>query len=380
MKTKDEKLYIVINVILMLIILVLGIFIYVVIRSNRKEIITGYEQSINMIISSMYVEKMNMATSGIESDNASLVIPIEDDIDNFAEYKFAETRNNKYYYNQLNDNAKLIYDDIEANLANMTSGKYEIKLSNNIANILFDVDGENQLDKNFQSAWDAIMQDRTDTFFIDVTKINLKIRKTTYGNNVSYSLSIVPADDNGYLEQGLMNKDMVNATLNKVKNVRDAIATNLYGSDYDKILMAHDWIIDNLEYSQEIENNNVYNLYGALIDRKAVCEGYAEAFKYIMDAIEIPCIIVSGTATNSEETTENHEWNYVQLDKKWYAVDTTWDDPIVRGIGKLTNSIKHKYFLVGSRLLEENHFANGKITKTGQEFIYPKLQEENYKK
>ena len=39
MKTKDEKLYIVINVILMLIILVLGIFIYVVIRSNRKEII-----------------------------------------------------------------------------------------------------------------------------------------------------------------------------------------------------------------------------------------------------------------------------------------------------------------------------------------------------
>lgn len=65
MKTKDEKLYIVINVILMLIILVLGIFIYVVIRSNRKEIITGYEQSINMIISCMHVEKMNMAKTAI---------------------------------------------------------------------------------------------------------------------------------------------------------------------------------------------------------------------------------------------------------------------------------------------------------------------------
>ena len=70
----------------------------------------------------------------------------------------------------------------------------------------------------------------------------------------------------------------------------------------------------------------------------------------------------------------------MQIDKKWYAVDTTWDDPIVRGMGNLTNSVKHKYFLVGSRLLEENHFANGKITTTGQEFIYPKLQEENLKK
>ena len=47
MKTKDEKLYIVINVILMLIILVLGIFIYVVIRSNRKEIINQIKDELS---------------------------------------------------------------------------------------------------------------------------------------------------------------------------------------------------------------------------------------------------------------------------------------------------------------------------------------------
>ena len=67
---------------------------------------------------------------------------------------------------------------------------------------------------------------------------------------------------------------------------------------------AHDWIINNLDYEQNITNNNVYNLYGALIEKSAVCEGYAETLKYILDEVDIPCVLVSGTATNSEGKTE----------------------------------------------------------------------------
>ena len=292
---------------------------------------------------------------------------------------FDNVFNNKYYYNQLDDCAKLIYDTIENNLYNMTAGNYEMKLSNEISDVLYEDNGEEKLDYSFQSAWDALTQDRTDTFFIDITNVNLKIKKTTYGNKVNYALSIAPDSNEGYLLKGLENKQTVHAVLNSIREQRDSIISNASGSDYDKILQVHDWIIDNLEYESNIENSNVYNLYGALIEKKAVCEGYAEAFKYILDEMRIPCILVSGTATNSEGTTERHEWNYVQIDNKWYAVDSTWDDPVVKGFGYVSNSVKHKYFLIGSRKINRNHFVNGQMTQNGQSFIYPKLESDNYK-
>ena len=92
----------------------------------------------------------------------------------------------------------------------MKSGTYKIKLPNNVAETLKANDGEKILDKNFQSAWDALSLDRVDMFFIDVSKINLNIQKRTYGDNVAYSLEINPIDSGGYLENGLTDEISVN--------------------------------------------------------------------------------------------------------------------------------------------------------------------------
>ncbi len=377
-KAKEKRQYVIINCLLLLITILLGIYLYKIIQSNKQQIKVGYEQGVN------FVQQLQEGTLNVESSDISLAknnvnIEIKEDIKYSEEYKFDNVFNNKYYYNQLDDCAKLIYDTIENNLYNMTAGNYEMKLSNEISDVLYEDNGEEKLDYSFQSAWDALTQDRTDTFFIDITNVNLKIKKTTYGNKVNYALSIAPDSNEGYLLKGLENKQTVHAVLNSIREQRDSIISNASGSDYDKILQVHDWIIDNLEYESNIENSNVYNLYGALIEKKAVCEGYAEAFKYILDEMRIPCILVSGTATNSEGTTERHEWNYVQIDNKWYAVDSTWDDPVVKGLGYVSNSVKHKYFLIGSRKINRNHFVNGQMTQNGQSFIYPKLESDNYK-
>ena len=331
-KAKEKRQYVIINCLLLLITILLGIYLYKIIQSNKQQIKVGYEQGVN------FVQQLQEGTLNVESSDISLAknnvnIEIKEDIKYSEEYKFDNVFNNKYYYNQLDDCAKLIYDTIENNLYNMTAGNYEMKLSNEISDVLYEDNGEEKLDYSFQSAWDAMTQDRTDTFFIDITNVNLKIKKTTYGNKVNYALSIAPDSNEGYLLKGLENKQTVHAVLNSIREQRDSIISNASGSDYDKILQVHDWIIDNLEYESNIENSNVYNLYGALIEKKAVCEGYAEAFKYILDEMRIPCILVSGTATNSEGTTERHEWNYVQIYNKWYAVDSTWDDPVVKGFG-----------------------------------------------
>lgn len=375
---KEKRQYIIINILLILIVLLLGIYIYKIIQSNKQGIKLGYEQGVS-IVQQLQEKSINIEKNEAENQD-TLVIPSEDDSNYSGEYNFNIIVNNKYYYNQLDDIAKIIYDSIEDNLANMTSGNYEIKLSSQISNILYETDGEQQLDSSFQSAWDALMLDRTDTFFIDVTKVNLKIKKTTYGSKVTYALSISPENSSGYLANGMDNKKMVHTTLNEIKAQRDSIINRINGTDYNKILQIHDWIVDNLEYEKNVTNNNVYNLYGALIEKSAVCEGYAEALKYILDEAGIPCVLVSGTATNSEETTERHEWNYVQLYGKWYAVDSTWDDPIIKGMGYVSNSVKHRYFLAGSNEMNKNHFLNGQMTANGQRFVYPTIESSSFGK
>ena len=376
---KEKRQYIIINVLLILIVLLLGVYIYKVIQSNKQQIKVGYEQGVN-VVQQLQDEYINVEKVETTENQNTMVVPIDENYKNSKEYDFAYVKNNKYYYNQLDDTAKLIYDAIESNLSNMMSGNYEIKLSNQVASVLYENDGEKQLDTSFQSAWDALMLDRVDTFFIDVTKINLKMRKTTYGKKVTYALSIAPADSNGYLANGIESKEKVHAILNEIKETRDSIVKSLSGIDYNKIMHAHDWIINNLDYEQNITNNNVYNLYGALIEKSAVCEGYAEALKYILDEVDIPCVLVSGTATNSEGKTERHEWNYVQLYGKWYAIDSTWDDPVIKGTGYVSDSIKHIYFLVGSNEMNKNHFPNGQMTESGKKFVYPTIETEKYGK
>ena len=374
---KEKRQYIIINVLLISIVLLLGIYIYKVVQSNKQQIKLGYEHGVN-VVQQLQDEYINVEKIETTENQDTMIVPI---IDSYSgEYNFNVVTNNKYYYNQLDNTAKLIYDTIESNLSNMTSGNYEIKLSSQIADVLYEDYGENKLDTSFQSAWDALMLDRVDTFFIDVTKVNLKMRKTTYGKKVTYALSIAPADSNGYLANGLESKEKVDNILNEIKETRDNIVKSLNGIDYNKIMHAHDWIINNLQYEQNITNNNVYNLYGALIEKSAVCEGYAETLKYILDEAGVQCVLVSGTATNSEGKTERHEWNYVQLYGKWYAIDSTWDDPVVKGTGYVSDSIKHRYFLVGSNEMNKNHFPNGQMTESGQKFVYPTIEIEKYGK
>ena len=77
-----------------------------------------------------------------------------------------------------------------------------------------------------------------------------------------------------------------------------------------------------------------FHAYGALIEGKSVCQGYAYAFKMLCDKAQIPCWIVTGYYR------EPHAWNYVWLDEEYYQVDVTWDDTNNRA----SNS---PYFLAG---------------------------------
>ena len=131
-----------------------------------------------------------------------------------------------------------------------------------------------------------------------------------------------------------------------------------------------------MEY--DMSSNNKANVYGAMVEKKGVCESYARTMKYILDDMGIESILVTGTATNSNGRTEDHMWNDIKVDGNWYALDATWDDPVIIGGGKANDEIKHRYFLIGSRDLYKNHSEKLKISEAGRTFSLPKLSMNNY--
>ena len=148
--------------------------------------------------------------------------------------------------------------------------------------------------------------------------------------------------------------------------------------NYQKIKTIHNYLVDTIEYETDLSKNHLYDIYGALVQKRCVCEGYSKAFQYLMNEIGIENTIVIGIGTNSKNQTESHAWNYIQLNDNWYAIDVTWDDPIIKGGGKLTNKARYEYFLRGSETMGEKHVASGKFTEDGQIFQYPTLSQNDY--
>ena len=60
----------------------------------------------------------------------------------------------------------------------------------------------------------------------------------------------------------------------------------------------------------------------------------------VLDEAKIQNVIVIGEGINSDGQRESHAWNYVKLEGMWYAIDVTWDDPIIRGSGSLNKKSK----------------------------------------
>jgi len=118
-------------------------------------------------------------------------------------------------------------------------------------------------------------------------------------------------------------------------------------SDYEKELAIHDYLVKNCEYGVvEHSKDFAFNAYGALVQKKAVCNGYAEAMALLLNCVEIENKIVTGWGDDVL-----HAWNMVCIDGEWYQVDATWDDPLPdRG-----NTASHMYFNVTDDIMDNEH-------------------------
>lgn len=286
---------------------------------------------------------------------------------------------NKYLYSQLGENGKIIYEKLYENKENLKTGTYTIQFGNTFYDILSQENGSDKLQEEYQTAIEAFTYDNPDVFYIDVTKMYINIETIQKIFSTKYNVYINSAKDPTYLLDGFTSKEQIDQCESQVIAVKNQILNQIAGkNDIEKMRYIHDYLVDTIEYDQTFGEKNIYNIYGALVSKTCVCEGYAKASQYLLNEAGLENIIITGTATNSDGKTENHAWNYVNIDEKWYAIDTTWDDPIIVGGGKLTNTIRYRYFLKGSSTMNKNHFISTKFTSGGQDFEFPELSITDY--
>lgn len=285
----------------------------------------------------------------------------------------------KYFYNQLDEYSKKMYKAFESNKENMKTGTYKVEFGDGFSDLLNSSEGQDLLGKYYQSAIEAYIYDNPDVIYLSPNKMYLNIETTTTENKKSYNVYVNNGNQANYLVDEFSSKSEVDEAISQIEEVKNQIMQKRTGNTYKDIKMVHDYLVDTVEYDTTISKPHIYNVYGALINKQAVCEGYARAFKYLMDNLGINCTLVIGKGRNTEGKTENHAWNYVQLGEKWYAIDCTWDDPVVSGGGKASQSSKYKYFLKGSSNMQKDHISNGQFTDGGKVFEYPILSDSDYK-
>lgn len=97
-------------------------------------------------------------------------------------------------------------------------------------------------------------------------------------------------------------------------------------SDYEKLKAIHDVICEKVEYDQADGSDSRRTAYDALVNGKAVCQGYSNALYRLLLEAGVDNRIIYGKATESSGVEVAHTWNIVKLDGKYYYVDVTWDD------------------------------------------------------
>lgn len=108
-------------------------------------------------------------------------------------------------------------------------------------------------------------------------------------------------------------------------------------TDYQKIKAIYDYICSNITYDYDNLYNDSYTLkhssYAALINKKAVCQGYASLFYRLALEAGIDARVISGDSGGP------HAWNIVKIEGSYYNLDSTWD----------AGNTEYEYFLKNAK-------------------------------
>lgn len=110
-----------------------------------------------------------------------------------------------------------------------------------------------------------------------------------------------------------------------VREILAEVPANL--SELDREAAVFEALADRCVYDNAAVQSNdgqswiSHTAYGALVQKKATCDGYARAMQLLCGKVGLQCRLVNGQGKG-----EAHLWNLIRIDGAWYHFDATWMD------------------------------------------------------
>ena len=130
-------------------------------------------------------------------------------------------------------------------------------------------------------------------------------------------------------------------------------------SQYDKVKYVYEYVINNTDYVLDAKDNQ--NILSVFEGQKSVCQGYAKAVQYLLNALDVECTFVPGSILDGT----GHGWNLVNIDGRYYYLDATWGDAsYIRGKGATgeISQISYDYLNITTDELEKTHIIKSVVT------------------
>lgn len=266
--------------------------------------------------------------------NAETSVVTSDERNNIKEVKLTNC------YDYLSDkNQRECYKDVLRNTTEFTSkissGRYLMKPVN--------IEKYNLSAKEISMIVDGVLGDNPQIFWIDLDYTYIT------ENSVITEIQLYSVmTESQYIKcEKQLNK--------KVKKFVNSVKENK--TDFEKELAAHDFVIKSCEYESNFHDSDSepYTAYGALVSKRAVCQGYTKAFQLLLSKVGINSINISGVSEK-----QNHIWNAVFIENDWYYVDITWNDNNM-------HNLSYDYFNITTKQLKKDHTINPEFNSVESE-------------
>ena len=136
-----------------------------------------------------------------------------------------------------------------------------------------------------------------------------------YANATSLSLQPVFSDQEFPAAQKRFDSEVQ-------RILRQVIKPN--ATPIQRVLAIHDYLVNHVVYDHDDASGRKpsilsHTAYGAIVNKKAVCEGISYAFSLLAHQAGIEATVVNGMAGGE------HAWNMVRINSEHYHMDVTWD-------------------------------------------------------
>lgn len=164
--------------------------------------------------------------------------------------------------------------------------------------------------------YQGFLYDHPEVFWLS-SSYNYRVCSSIGGEETADAVGVIPIPKSA-------------AELDAMRHEFDSASEEILGStstaetDREKAQILYNYLTAITEYEEEALYDstlrNEHTAYGAICGKKAVCDGLALAYKYLLDRCGIRCILIPGVGDGMP-----HIWNIVYWGGKWHESDPSWD-------------------------------------------------------